>query len=125
MFTVCPVFLSFREKWISILHHITNVHSWHTCELFHKCEHAPLTRDEAQKKKWLKAGGPSHKLLQDIVMDKKVLAAMEKLTLFCHTGSLEVYHSLYNKYMPKRQHFSYPGMQTINCIIMYLTLNRV
>ena len=32
------------------------------------------------------------------------------LTKFCHTGVLEVYHSLYNKWVPKRQHFSYAGM---------------
>ena len=25
-------------------------------------------------------------------------------------GVLEIYHSLYNKWAPKRQHFSYPGM---------------
>jgi len=97
------------EKWISILHHITNVHRWHTCELFHTCDHPPLSQDEARKKKWLKSGSPSHKLLQDIVLDKKLLTALEKLTMFCHTGSLEVYHSVYNKYMPKRQHFSFSG----------------
>ena len=35
---------------------------------------------------------------------------MTYLTKFCHTGVLEVYHSLYNKWAPKRQHFSYAGM---------------
>ena len=34
------------------------------------------------------------------------------MTEFCHTGVLEVYHSLYNKWAPKRQHFSYTGMLT-------------
>ena len=29
---------------------------------------------------------------------------------FSHTGNLEVYHSLYNKYCPKRLHFCYNGM---------------
>ena len=32
------------------------------------------------------------------------------MTDFNHTGTLEVYHSLYNKYSPKRLHFSYPVM---------------
>ena len=31
------------------------------------------------------------------------------LVKFFHTGILEIYHSLYNKWAPKRQHFSYPG----------------
>ena len=35
---------------------------------------------------------------------------MNCLTKFCHTGVLEVYHSLYNKWAPKRQHFFYAGM---------------
>ena len=32
------------------------------------------------------------------------------MTDFNHTGTLEVYHSLYNKCSPKRLHFSYPVM---------------
>ena len=35
---------------------------------------------------------------------------IEKLTEFCHTGELEVYHSEYLKYCPKREHFSHKGM---------------
>ena len=43
-------------------------------------------------------------------MDKTLLKDLKHLTDFNHTGTLEVYHSLYNKYTPKRLHFSYPGM---------------
>ena len=32
------------------------------------------------------------------------------ITGFSHTGSLEVYHSLLNKWVPKSNHFSYEGM---------------
>ncbi len=99
----------YREKWISILCHITNKHRWKTGTLFHKCEHARLTREQVKLKKWLKAGSDAHECLQSIVMDKKVLESLNKLTKFCHTGALEVYHSVYNKYMPKRQHFSFDG----------------
>ena len=35
---------------------------------------------------------------------------MEHLTRFPHTGSLEVYHSLLNKWVPKHNHFLYEGM---------------
>ena len=48
---------------------------------------------------------------------------MEKLTLFCHTGPLEVYHTLYNKYMPKCLHFSYEGM-TARTILVALDNNH-
>ena len=33
------------------------------------------------------------------------------MTGFHHTGALEVFYSLLLKYCPKRQHFSYIGMQ--------------
>lgn len=99
---------------MSILHHITNQHSWETGIQFHECEHPQLEPEEARRKKWLKAGSESHKILQGVVSDKKVLEALNKLTKFCHTGSLEVYHSLYNKYMPKRQHFSFEGK--VSCL---------
>ena len=35
---------------------------------------------------------------------------LKYLSNFNHTATLEVYHSLHNKYCPKRLHFSYEGM---------------
>ena len=45
-----------------------------------------------------------------MVLDKRILGDLQRLTKFVHTGALEVYHSLYNKYLPKRQHFGYKAM---------------
>ena len=39
-----------KEKWVSILHHITGVHSWRLSELFNVCEHQSLTEDEQKRK---------------------------------------------------------------------------
>ena len=39
-----------------------------------------------------------------------MLGALKFLRKFNHTGTLEVYHSLYDKYYPKRLHFSLRGM---------------
>ena len=33
---------------------------------------------------------PAYKALEGVVTDKKLLKDMDKLTKFCHTGSLEV-----------------------------------
>ena len=55
-------------------------------------------------------GSPSHEAVKSVVLDKKILKDICKLSQFCHTGILEVYHSLLLKYCPKRQHFSYKGM---------------
>ena len=45
-----------------------------------------------------------------MALNKKILKDIEKLTEFCHFGELEVYHSEYLKYCPKREHFSHKGM---------------
>ena len=46
--------------------------------------------------------------LKNFVLDKKVLEDLSYLTKFCHTGVLETYYSLYNKWSPKRRHFFVP-----------------
>ena len=51
-------------------------------------------------------------MLQKIVSDKKILNDLKYLTKFAHTGILEIYHALYNKWTPKSQHFSYLRMIT-------------
>ena len=50
--------------------------------------------------------------LQKIDLSKNILNDLTHFTKFCHTGVLEAYHSLYNKWAPKRQHFFYAGMIT-------------
>jgi hypothetical protein len=35
---------------------------------------------------------------------------LRQLSLFCHTGDIEVFNSMMLKYVPKRQEFQYPKM---------------
>ena len=49
-------------------------------------------------------------VLQDIVTSKTVLNDLKHLTQFWHTGALEIFHTIYNKWASKSQHFSYLGM---------------
>ena len=100
-----------REKWVSVLFHIQNKHGWPGCKKFKKCAHPRLSKKEAKAKEWLSPKSEAFEALQSIVLDPKVLNDLNYLTKFCHTGVLEVYHALYNKWAPKRQHFSYRGMQ--------------
>ena len=99
-----------KEKWISIVHHTANNHSWDGCSKFKKCEHHNLTTDEVRDTPWLKVGSLSHKALQDVVFDKRFLKDMEKMTEFHHIGQLEVFHFMTLKYIPKRQYISYKGI---------------
>lgn len=99
-----------REKWISIVHHTANIHSWDTADLYHECAHPPIPREVARTKRWLRPGSPAHEALKEVIFDKNLLKDIKQLSLCCHTGNLEVYHSVQTKYVPKRQHFSYKGM---------------
>ncbi|CAH3123666.1 unnamed protein product, partial [Pocillopora meandrina] len=67
-------------------------------------------RTIARTKRWLRPGSSAHNALKEVVFDKNLLKDIQQLTLSCHTGNLEVYHSVQTKYAPKRQHFSYNGM---------------
>ena len=69
-----------------------------------------LTKKQVKAKERLSPKSEAFEALQYIVLDKKVLEDLSCLTKFCITGVLEIYHSLYNKWAPKRQPFSYLGM---------------
>lgn len=98
------------EKWESIVYHTVNIHSWNDKKHFHACEHPPLAENDRKGKAWLRVGSEAHDVLKKVVLDKLLLKDVRHITGFCHTGQLEVYHSVLLKYAPKRQHFSYEGM---------------
>lgn len=57
-----------QTKWLSIMNHITNRHSW----ALGQCEHGPI-EEEREDKPWL---NPSSKLVKDLekqVMEKRLL----------------------------------------------------
>jgi len=93
-----------EETWRCVVHHIVNVHEFEG-DVFTKCGHPPLTDDGQSRKKWLTPQSPAHNALKEVVLNKTLLKDIRQLNEFCHTGSLEVYHSLMTKYCPKRQEF--------------------
>ena len=48
---------------------------------------------------------------------------MVQLTKFSHTGSLEVYHSVLNKWAPESTHFFYKGM-VARCKLAAIDFNQ-
>ena len=89
-----------------MLNHLRDIQSWEDNILFHKCEHGQLN----QEQEWLKTDSPSFLALKNVVENKKTSVDIECLSQFCHTGSLEVFHSVLDKYCPKRLHFTLEGM---------------
>ena len=94
-----------REKWVSILFHIQNKHSWTGNMLFHKFCHPNIP--QYRQKALLNPSSEAFVALQNLILDKTLLSDLKPLTNFSHPGSLEVYHSLYNKWLLKSTHFSY------------------
>ncbi|XP_077094810.1 uncharacterized protein LOC143746700 [Siphateles boraxobius] len=99
-----------RERWVSIVHHVTNRHEWPGNRYYHKCPHEPLDEAVQRGKLWLKPGSVAHNSLVKTVTDKRLLKDLDNLTECVHTTTLEVYHSMYLKCLPKRTHFGYDLM---------------
>ena len=112
-----------REKWLSVIHHVTNRHEWPGNRHFHRCEHEQLTPEQQRKKKWLKPGSAAHTALVNIVKDKLLLKDLAHLVEFVHTTSLEVYHALYLKYLPKLTHFTHDVMKLAPCWQPWITIS--
>jgi hypothetical protein len=100
-----------KEKWISVLNHVSNNHRWTGNVLFHRCDHSKLTAKQKKQTLWLDQKSEAFKALQAVVMNNRVLNVLPQLTKFCHTGELEVFHSMLLKYCLKRQHFHYDAMK--------------
>lgn len=92
------------ESWSSIIHHVVNRHEF-PGEKYKGCAHSPLSDDEQRRKKWLTPDSAAHNALKSIILNRSLLKDIRQLNEFCHTGNLEVYHSLMTKYCPKRQEF--------------------
>ena len=95
---------------VEVLDHVGNKHKWSGNTLFHQCCHRCISSSEAKQICWLKPGSQAHIALEEVVLNKKLLKDLAKLTDFCHTGKIEVYHSMMLKYASKREHYSYQGM---------------
>ena len=79
-----------KEKWMSVIHHVTNRHDWPGNRHYHQCAHEALDTDTQRKKIWLRPGCEAHSALVKIVKDKRLLKDLEHVTQCIHTTSLEV-----------------------------------
>ena len=99
-----------RERWTSLMFHISNRHRWVGYKHFKRCAHKKLSNKEMKNKLWIKEGTPAYIEVEKIVKNKKNLSDLQHCTKFMHSGNLEVFHSVLLKFCPKRIHFSFHGM---------------
>ncbi|XP_031141020.1 uncharacterized protein LOC116039964 [Sander lucioperca] len=94
-------------KWTSIVNHIQNVHLDEN-PLFPKCQHPDrVSRDPS---KWFKPGSVALYKVEKILVNKRVVKDVEKLSHHYQTSSLEAFHSLILRFTPKNVVFPFMGM---------------
>ncbi|XP_066272311.1 uncharacterized protein [Branchiostoma lanceolatum] len=96
-------------KWKSVLEHIHNRHGGFG-GLFPACTHGPLEGREARKP-WLTFHTKVSVEVEKILMRKKLLNDLRRLSPAYQTSYLEAFHSLILHFAPKMYHFSYQGMK--------------
>lgn len=96
-----------KEQWSSIIYHVCNNHQWENGGRYKQCHHPPLT---GEQKEWLSIGSPAHTKFLEIVQNPRLLKDIEKLSHFCHTRELDMFHGTSLKYHPKGNHYLIEGM---------------
>ncbi|CAM4713355.1 unnamed protein product [Leuciscus chuanchicus] len=94
-------------KWSSVINHLQDIHN-HDDPLYPVCRHA--SRVSTDKEKWLKAGTPVHYKLEKLFTSKRVLKDVSKLSPHHQTSSLEAFHSVVIRFVPKSVPFPFLGM---------------
>ncbi|XDV52485.1 hypothetical protein PO909_021212 [Leuciscus waleckii] len=94
-------------KWKSLVSHIQNVHI-NDDPLFPRCAHPDrVSRDPS---KWLKPGTMVLYKVEKLLMNKRVLRDVEKLSHQHKTSALESFHSVIQRFAPKNVVFPFIGM---------------
>ena len=76
-----------------ILHHIRRVHSFEGNQIFSICKQRELKR----WRRWLKSNSPVFMVVKSIAKNKITLKNLKRLSNVCHTGCLELYHSILSR----------------------------
>ncbi|XP_067271162.1 uncharacterized protein [Pseudorasbora parva] len=90
----------FRKLWSSVLHHVTNEHTWYLGKCLHDC------LADNNEREWLESGSQAHKALEKIVLNKRWLKDVHRYLPFRSTCQLESFHNHILMYASKRFSFS-------------------
>ncbi|XP_063731390.1 uncharacterized protein LOC134859038 [Eleginops maclovinus] len=94
-------------KWVSLVNHLQNVHV-HEDPFFPRCLHpVTVSRDTS---KWFQPGSIALHKLEKILVNKRVVRDVEKLSHQHQTSSLEAFHSSILHFAPEDVVFPFMGM---------------
>ncbi|KAL4131484.1 hypothetical protein QTP88_008792 [Uroleucon formosanum] len=74
------------EKFLSVLHHISNEHEWETSGEIKRCEHESISEKESNEKLWINPLSESFFALKKILTAKDFIKDLEQAKHFVHTG---------------------------------------
>ena len=89
-------------KWKSVAWHMQNIHEGHDDPLFDRCTHPPLNSNN--QRKWLQPNTKACEKLVDILLNKRLLSDVKKLSSLQQTSSVEAFHSLVIQFAPSLLH---------------------
>ncbi|KAM5158362.1 uncharacterized protein ACMZJ9_009660 [Mantella aurantiaca] len=101
-----------KEKWLSLLKHIQNIHTWQDGVLYHKCAHVALSKEAHSETLWLKEGTVAFDKVSKIICNPELMEDLDHLVWNCRTDALKVFHSNVLKCCSKCIHISIDAMET-------------
>ncbi|XP_069819408.1 uncharacterized protein [Dendropsophus ebraccatus] len=90
------------DRWNALQYHVLNVHQWVSNTDYWKCQHDVPRADTTKLKKWLSKGSLAYRRLREIVLRTSLQKDLGRVSFFCHSDALEVFHSTRLKFLPRR-----------------------
>ncbi|XP_072268250.1 uncharacterized protein [Pyxicephalus adspersus] len=100
-----------KEKWLSLLKHIQNIHTWHDGVLYHKCAHATLSKEAYSRTLWLKEGTIAYAKVSEIICSPELMEDLDHLVWNCHTDAAEVFQNNASIFCTKCTDFSVDALE--------------
>ncbi|XP_067268180.1 uncharacterized protein [Chanodichthys erythropterus] len=94
-------------KWTSIINHIQDIHT-HPDPVFPRCPHEQ--RVSKDRSKWFQPGSTALNRLHKVLMNKRVLSDVKKLSPCDQTSPVESFHKVLLQFAPRNVVFPFTGM---------------
>ncbi|KAF4111800.1 uncharacterized protein LOC131543092 isoform X2 [Onychostoma macrolepis] len=94
-------------KWTSIINHIQDIHT-HSDPAYPRCQHEQ--KSSKDRSKWFQPGSRALNRLHKVLINKRVLSDVEKLSPHYQTSTVESFHKVISLFAPKTVVFPFIEM---------------